>query len=799
MKNFLVVITMLFIYFPILAQTKSELYSGRVIDTENEAIPYAIVSVMNMQGSIILNSTCSEEGVFRLPETISKGNYILKISCVGYDIGSYEISLSGQSYDLGDFVINGVYLDAVVVEAERQNITAEVDKLVYHVDKDPNASKMNSLQVLTKIPFITLKKETQEIEVMNTDNFSILVNGKKSLMLSEANQYVAKALAASNLKEIELVTSPDGAYINKTAVINIVTKSQLPEGLVGQIGLSYSTDTELSPQFKLTSKIGKLIYNIDYKYTYSDKRAGYTTEYTEDYVNGESIEGSQMTIPRSSRSHILSLNTSYDISNQDLLTLKLEGSMTDNNRESNSVRMYETLKDKSYIEEQSVFTENLIDNNSYGGSLNFQHSFKNKPGRLLTATYSLKDVWSKYRYLQTYTSENMAGSETSHIDAINKLSEREQVAALDFYNPLKKNQSYYFTAMYTHRQYGSSDEESSSGTAISPASGTDLHYTQQVLSIGGNYSYRSAKLMLTANASLEYTKNNISYGIEKTGLKDDGVTFLAELRTTYKPTFKNWLILSLSRNAFRPDIRYLNPYQDKSVPGVITVGNPNLKNQIMNRAVLMHRFFWGDKITLMTLLGYIYSSDVVDNYKYIEGDNIISTYDNIANSQRIWISFSPTWTPADWLEIAPAILYGYRKFANQDDSNSYPELNITLNLSADLWKGGSFSYMGGWVDPKSGSITGNSQFVKSHLLYYDSYNLSQFFGQRLQISVELSNPWQKHFNMKEEVRTAQMYSMTEELKLARYVYFNVKYNFGKFKQKVKEVSRKVQNRDRERE
>ena len=690
-------------------------------------------------------------------------------------IGSYEVSL-GTGSDLGSFSITaGERLEEAVITASRPVISAEVDRLVYSVEDDPDAARMNSMEVLGKIPFIKVRKETQQIEVLDATNFSILVNGKKSLLLSEANQYVARALAASNLKEIELITSPDGAYVNKDAVINIVTKSSLPEGFVGNAGVSYESNTSLSPSLSFTSKIGRLVYNIDYGYTYSDPRTSYVYEQTEDYVNGERITGEQASGGMPGNTHNINVNASYDIGRNTLLTISGGGSMSDANSRSYSERSYYDMSGGDLKRVLSDGTRIWGDDNSYNGSLNLQQSFDKVPGRLLTATYSIEDKSSRMRYDDGGISDF----------SMNYLGNREQMAAIDYYSPVGKNQSYYITAKYTHRDYGSRNEN-----AIN-----NMDYTQQVFSLGGNYSYRSAKLMFNANVSLEYTKSDAQFG--ETELKKDNTTLLAEIRTTYKPNPRNWLILTLRRRAFRPDISYLNPYRDMSVPGVVTVGNPNLDNEITNQAVLMYRYFATDKLTLMSILGYSYDGDMVGNYSYIDGENIVHTYSNVADYQRVWITFNPTYTPFDWLELNADILYGYRKFNDGGVTNSYNEFSAQFRLSADLWKGARFSYSANLQDPDF-AVSYNPQIKRQHLMFMDSFGITQNFGSKVNVSLGVSNPWKKYFNDKREIESSQLHTLTTTRSLARTVWVRVSYDFGKFKDYVKSARRGARNSDRSR-
>ena len=126
-----------------------------------------------------------------------------------------------------------------------------------------------AMQILEKLPFVNIDVKTKQLQVMGETNFVITINGKKNLFLSEANQYVARLLQGDKMKQVELITSPQGQYSDKTAVINIVTKGSLPDGIVGNIMIDFGKDF-IKPNLGVTSKIGKLVYNVNYQpgYTY---------------------------------------------------------------------------------------------------------------------------------------------------------------------------------------------------------------------------------------------------------------------------------------------------------------------------------------------------------------------------------------------------------------------------------------------------------------------------------------------------------------------------------------------------
>ena len=290
---------------------------------------------------------------------------------------------------------------------------------------------------------------------MGGTNFVITINGKKNLFLSEANQYVARLLQGDKMKQVELITSPQGQYSDKTAVINIVTKGSLPDGIVGNIMIDFGKDF-IKPNLGVTSKIGKLVYNVNYQpgYTYYSELTDKTKviNYRDDTIHRTE---SELITWSKDDSHELQLNASYDFSDNDLLTFTgqytyyrerefQEGKTTIWNKKDNKVQIY------------SFENRNINREERWNGKINYQKSFRNKEGRLFTATYGVENNQGKKQYGQELT--GMLGIEDSRGIFKNSLRLTEHTTGVDFTNPINEKHSYFLTAKLVARQYRSDEE-----------------------------------------------------------------------------------------------------------------------------------------------------------------------------------------------------------------------------------------------------------------------------------------------------------------------------------------------------
>ena len=260
--------------------------------------------------------------------------------------------------ELGELILEeGIALQEATITAERSYISSKVDIV------------------------------SEKIEVFGEESgFVILVDGKENVMFSADNQYVSKMLKANRIKEIELVTSPDGKYLKNTAVLNIVTKSSLPDGIMAQISTGFNTDLWVTPEIDFTSKINKLIYNLQYSYNYSD-RYGSKTQTGIKYDNNtayDRLEQTSRNDPQPSETHRGGIKASYDFNENNLLYADFNFST---NNHSGILTTNEHLYNND-IPVKDIQSSTRTGNNhfSYSGKINYQYTSPDKKS-VITASY----------------------------------------------------------------------------------------------------------------------------------------------------------------------------------------------------------------------------------------------------------------------------------------------------------------------------------------------------------------------------------------------------------------------------
>ena len=798
-RSLLIICSCLLLSLPIIAQQHTGL-SGLVVNSEGagaEFVNVALVQKINQQWKIVAFATSNSHGRFSFSASYPKGGYILQFSCMGYADCAYNIEIDGIINDLGTFAIQeGILLEEATVSARRQVVRSQVDRLVYDLSKDSLAARSSLLQILDKIPFIQIDPTTKQIKVMGQEQFIMTTNGKKSLLLSEGNQYVQEMLKAENLKEIELITSPDGQYSGQT-VINFVVKSSLPDGIAAQINVSGNSDNVADGSFGITSKIGRLIFNLSGGYSYSNrwgsesevKMTNFTTpdyRFLDSYVRNN---------PGVSNGYNAELKTSYDFNTQDLFTFQAKIAPSDGIADVFSRSRYVDVVGVP-IREVIGNTQTSISNNQYLISLNHQHSFKKNPGRLLTFTYlydnRIDELTQNMKELLNETIEH-------HTTHRNKVVNTEHTAAMDYYHPLSPLHSCYVTGKYVYRPYASEIWGFDKGAGNTEAPFDVLDYTQQLASAKANYSYRSAKWMVTAEATGEYTHNDIAFRSDNTSLTKVFFTWQAMLRLTYRPTNQSTIMFNVGRSAYRPDISRLNPYEDHSISGQITKGNPDLRTTNDYSAILRYSYFLNKSLNISLMAMCRYSDKVTYPYTYVNQEGLfVTTYANGGNQLRVGLAVSAEYNPFKWLQMRVNSSPAFHQFKYPENRNEYWDPFVMFDVNVNLWKGGSFSGQLQYANANR-MIFIDMQSKKRHLLWMGSCYLSQNFGKNWRITSSISDPWDRYRISRTENGASDFYSYREDKTISRTLSLRATYTFGRFKENVKTSRRQVTNTDRNRE
>ncbi|MBK7134514.1 MAG: carboxypeptidase-like regulatory domain-containing protein [Bacteroidales bacterium] len=272
------------------AQNKVTSYqvSGQIVEkTTGKGVPFATVMIKNDSLKIVKAMASDATGKFTVSLTAPL-KYTLTASSVGFKEFKIPIVVSLPKTDLGKLIMEeGVMLKEVTVTAQKPLVRIDPDKITYSMEADPEAQANNALEMLRKVPLITVDAE-ENITLNGQSNFKVLVNGKSSSMMSANFKEALKSLPANTIKDIEVITNPSSKYDAEGVggIINIITAKKTINGYNGSINSGVDVRGSVNLGAYLAVKIKKFSLSSRYygsQFVQPESRTISNTEYFNNY------------------------------------------------------------------------------------------------------------------------------------------------------------------------------------------------------------------------------------------------------------------------------------------------------------------------------------------------------------------------------------------------------------------------------------------------------------------------------------------------------------------------------------
>ncbi|MEL5892016.1 TonB-dependent receptor [Bacteroides sp. GD17] len=260
MKKLSIILGMLFLCISLEAANK---ISGKVTDdSTNQGIEYANVSLMAQDSTFITGAATDNSGNFLLKE-VKDGDYILCISCIGYDNSYLSIRNLKANLQLGELPLsaNGVLLEGVTITASP--VIKKTDRQIILPTEMQAKAASNGLTLLRNLQLsrIIINPVNNNISAPGGENVQLRINGV------EVTQAEVIAIRPADVIRIEYIDNPGARYGNVAAVLNYIVKRR-------ESGGNISTDLTNG----ISSKTGYGEYNLSAKYNFNKSEIS-TTAY----------------------------------------------------------------------------------------------------------------------------------------------------------------------------------------------------------------------------------------------------------------------------------------------------------------------------------------------------------------------------------------------------------------------------------------------------------------------------------------------------------------------------------------
>ena len=686
-------------------------------------------------------------------------------------------------------------LEGVVVKAQRQLIKQEIDRIGYDVQADEESKTLTVTDMLRKVPLVTVDGEGN-ISVKGNSDFKIYKNGHYDPSLSKNSKEILKAMPASMVKRIEVITEPgareDAEDVD--AVLNIVMKeTSKMQGMTGNISASYNTLNRTDIDASVTAQIGKLMVSANCGYFRQTRRQmQWTQENTYTYKDtGNTMNSSSHQI-QPGNVHYADINASYDIDSLNLLSASFGGYYYDL-RQEGYIRT--TLTESSGDTLQSYLgtfqTPDKTSYQSWNGRMDYEHKTRRKGERLtlslmlaLTRNHGeLEHQYSeKYNAPFTYTGKMMTDSEQF----------LEHTFQIDWLRPLGKGHQLEIGAKYINRTNKSDANQEFYGTDNNLTD--EFEHTTNVMAGYADYQYKKDKWSARAGLRYEYSYMKGSYpdGKGKTFHKHLS-DWVPQASIRYQMTDAQSLKLSYTTSISRPGISYLNPMA-YTLPTLVQTGNPHLSSAHSQRISLNYSYI-GKRLTLQLSPSYSFCSEGIAQVQTARNDLQYKTYGNILLRRYFSFSQYAQWQPLKGTTIIVnnTLYYLHYGNPNQGLSNHRWYDYFYANLSQQLpWK--LRLNLSGYTDIGR-EPSGVYAVDYSWSGCYASLQRSFFKDDRLTVSFNVRNPFEKYTHIRTETINGDYLQSSNRWQRTRSINLSVSYRFGSLTASVKKAATSIQNDD----
>lgn len=684
-------------------------------------------------------------------------------------------------------------LKEVSITAKKTTVKQMAGKVIYDVQADPESKSNTLIDMIPKIPYLSLDGEGNVLLKGNRD-FKVFINGKPSGMFERNLKEVLRGIPASTIQSIEVMTMPPAKYDAEGAggIINIITLKKGKD--------QYSGNLNMNNRWPAggTAAGGSFTYQKD-KFGISSFAGGGSYHNPEIESNNERIAAGQRLAQqafnkRNSKSGYFGTELSYELDSLQLIS----GRFNINGEESKSFgRLSSVLSGGTLPQQYNLGNESKGNGDGMDASLNYQLAAKSDRNRILTLSYQYSNSDDFMRNTSAFN--NRLNYEQPDYKQQNAEKTAEHTFQADYVYPGKKlnvefglkgilrnNKSdfKYFSLNSFHDQF-----------ELDPNASSKFDYDQNVFSAYNSYRYHLNSWDFQAGLRLEQTLINADFLNETARVKQNYTNLFPSL--TINKSFKDGSSLNFgyTQRMKRPGINRLNPFIDRTNPEMEVSGNPHLRPGIVNSFAIGYNIY--GKVTFNTGIDYSYLRKA--DLPVTTFDPVLNitrkTFDNSGNidglSYFVYVNF-PVNNKLNFSVNGNAIYFWISGLDNGKPLKT--ELfTYAMNLSA------GYNFDKGWranadlniMSKNPTGFQGTSNGMVSSTLKISKSMMKD----KLSFAAALNNPFTKMRNNSTETSGPDFYQTTRVHSYFRSFSLGLNYNFGGLKGQLKKNKRGINNDD----
>ncbi|WP_276090336.1 outer membrane beta-barrel protein [Pedobacter sp. JY14-1] len=768
------------------AQTKYAGFSiqGQLIDSASgRPASWATVRLLNNNAQNVKSTTADSTGKFRIG-SIPAGRYSLNISQIGYQDNTLRVDLEDTlkaQTDLGMVRIraSAAQLKGVEVRAIRPLVKQETDRLVYDVQADPDSRGNSVLEMMRKVPFVSLDGE-QNLLLKNSTGFRIFINGRPSGMVEHNPREVLRSMPAATIEKIEVITNPPARYDAEgfAGIINIMMTKKTADGYNGTLNANVSLPAGgpgLGGSFNF--KAGKFNASVFTGASYNEVPA--TTQYLQRNAGDGSFLDQSGQHKSSGKTGYAGTEISYEISEVQLLSAQFNA----NRNWSDAFQWQQSALTQNGALMQGYRLENVFNgnNDNIEASVNYQLGSRTSKARAFTFSYRYADYENEngnrlalselvsYPY-SGFRQNNEAGTgeHTLQADYVDKFGELGLEAGIK--SILRSNNS--------HFTYSSAE-----------VTRNDFKPTQDVYAAYTSLAYKFGKWGVKAGVRAEQT-------IVGGDIGQDYLNVVPSLSIGTQLSDKHNLNFGFSQRLKRPGINRLNPFTDRSNPNAEFTGNPALRPSTINNVMAGYNLNGKLSVNLGLTCSFFNNLDF-RIVTYDEATKVTrSTYANVGKGKALTADLYLNYTLGK-----KASLSFNGNLALLDVSAKNEIVPPTEGAFHNFTFTGSYRPLAVWRLSGNVNVVGRSPSSRSFQSFTASLVNTSFTSShelikdKLDFTVTLNNPFSKFRTLVILTEGSDFTERSSDQSYLRAYRFSLNYKFGKLKEGVKKTRRGIRNDD----
>ena len=691
-------------------------------------------------------------------------------------------------------VFDNVQLSGIEVTAQRQLIKQEVDRIGYDIQGDADSKTNNVLTMLRKVPMVSVDA-SDEIRVNGQTNFKIFRNGHPDPSLSRNAKDILKAMPASSVKRIEVITEPGAKYDAEgtPVILNIVmAENSSLKGVSGMASAQADHLGSIGGSLNLTTQLDKVVMSVNYG-VYHDSDDAQQTEmsslmrYKES--GAEMLSDGIFNVDNMSF-HYGDVSASWEPDTLNLVSLSLGGHAYDYSADGKNSNLMRDASGQT-LYSYGMGNHNTADSYSVDGRMDYQRR-TNLKGETITLSYMLSAMRSRNKDKSAYTDVFNMPVPYTGVDKNSKENFNEHTFQLDWTRPIGTKHTVETGGKYIYRLNRSRTLLDYLG--IDDDTNTRFKHVTQVGAAYLSYTFHSSSWDARAGLRYEHSYLHASYpGGDQDAFSAHLNDWVPSASVRYQFDWSNSLKLSYAASINRPGITYLNPAVVEG-PESRSFGNTDL-GSVHYHSMSLTYMRVGPKLTFNITPSFQFSNNGIGAVKWADGLVQVSTYANTLKTYATSLSAFVQWMPHTKTSVMlnGSIGYNYYKSKELDLKNDRMSGNFFANVTQFLpWKmqlSGFAGLMGGGLTDLYGHM-GN--------VFFHGFSLQRSFlkEDRLTVQLQAMMPFSgKTLSVKTYQTRGDVTGWTRYEQVTRRFGISVSYRFGSLKTSVKKADKTIENDD----